>query len=74
MTLALFHNFGGGGIFLVGFFGLVYLVFWLYCLIDTIRSDFKDPNMKLIWIVILLFAHVLGPIIYLVMGNRSKTK
>jgi hypothetical protein len=73
MTLALFHNFGGGGIFFVGLFGLVYFVFWLYCLIDAIRSNFKDPNMKLIWIVILLFAHVLGPIIYLVMENRSKT-
>jgi pilus assembly protein TadC len=73
MTLALFHYSGGGGFLFLGLFGLVYFIFWLYCLIDVIRSDFKDPNMKLIWIVILLFAHVFGPIIYLVMRNRSKT-
>jgi uncharacterized membrane protein len=45
MTLALFHYSGGGGFLFFGLFGLVYFIFWLYCLIDVIRSDFKDPNM-----------------------------
>jgi hypothetical protein len=73
MTLTLFQRFGGGGIFIVGLACFFYFIFWLYCLVDTLKSDFKDSNMKLIWIVILIFAHVLGPIIYLAMGNRSKT-
>lgn len=64
------QNIGGGSILL---FGLLYLIFWVYCLVDILRSDFKDPNMKLIWILIILFAQLIGPIIYLVIGKNSKT-
>ena len=60
----------GGGTFLI--FGLLYLVLWVYCLVDIIRSEFKDPNMKLIWILIILFAQVLGPIGYLILGKNTK--
>lgn len=67
--LTFLMNMGGGTILI---FGLLYLVLWLYCLIDILRSNFKDPNMKLIWILIILFAQVLGPIIYLILGRNSK--
>ena len=59
-----------GGSFLI--FGLLYLILWIYCLVDIIRSDFKDQNMKLIWVLIILFAQVLGPIAYLILGKNSK--
>ncbi|WP_073571711.1 PLDc N-terminal domain-containing protein [Algoriphagus zhangzhouensis] len=61
---------GGGSILL---FGLLYLIFWVYCLVDILRSNFKDPNMKLIWILIILFAQLIGPIIYLVIGKNHKS-
>ncbi|SFG25065.1 Phospholipase_D-nuclease N-terminal [Algoriphagus hitonicola] len=64
-------NMGGGTILI---FGVLYMVLWLYCLIDILRSDFKDQNMKLIWILIILFAQVLGPIAYLILGKNSKIK
>ncbi|WP_442780904.1 PLDc N-terminal domain-containing protein [Algoriphagus sp. PAP.12] len=68
--LTFIQNIGGGSILL---FGLLYLIFWVYCLVDILRSNFKDPNMKLIWILIILFAQLIGPIIYLVIGKNSKT-
>ncbi|WP_297337339.1 PLD nuclease N-terminal domain-containing protein [Algoriphagus sp.] len=67
--LSFLLNMGGGTIVI---FGLLYVVLWLYCLIDILRSDFKDPTMKLIWILIILFAQVLGPIAYLIIGKNSK--
>jgi len=73
MTLTLFQHTGGGGFFFFILFGLAYFVFWVYCLVDVIRSDFKDQNMKLIWVIILLFAHGLGPIAYLILGKNTKT-
>lgn len=59
-----------GGTFLI--FGLIYLGVWLYCIADTIRSEFKDPNMKLIWILILIFAPLVGMLAYLIMSKETK--
>ena len=64
MELAFIQNMGG--LFLIGILliSLIYFILWVYCLIDVIRFDFKDQNMKLIWVVILLFAQGFGPIAY----------
>lgn len=72
MELAFVQNIGG--FFLIGILliSLIYFILWVYCLIDVIRSDFKDQNMKLIWVVILLFAQGFGPIAYLVLGPGTK--
>ena len=72
-TLSFVQNMRGGFIVVVLLFSLAYFILWVYCLVDAIRSDFKDQNMKLIWIIILLFAHGLGPIAYLILSKGSKT-
>lgn len=64
---------GGVGLIFFLLISLAYFILWVYCLLDVIRSDFRDSNMKLIWVVVLLFAHVLGPIVYLVIGKGTKT-
>ncbi|WP_040302423.1 PLDc N-terminal domain-containing protein [Algoriphagus machipongonensis] len=69
MTLSFIQNIGGGFIIII----LAYFVLWVYCLVDIIRSDFKDGNMKLIWVIIILFAQVLGPIAYLILGKNTKS-
>ncbi len=51
---------------------LGYLVFWTILLVDVIRSDFKESNMKLIWVIVLIFAHIIGPTLYLFLGKNSK--
>lgn len=72
-TLSFVQNMGGGFIIVLLLFSLAYFILWVYCLVDAIRSDFKDQNMKLIWVLILLFAHGLGPIAYLILSKGSKT-
>jgi hypothetical protein len=72
MTLTFVQNMGGAFLIVLLLFSLAYFVLWLYCLIDVIRSNFKDQNMKIIWVIVLLFAHVLGPIAYLILGRGSK--
>ncbi|MDN3203930.1 PLD nuclease N-terminal domain-containing protein [Algoriphagus sediminis] len=72
MTLAFLNNFGGIGTLIFFILGLIYSVVWVYCLIDIIRSDFKDSNMKIIWILVILFAQLVGPIAYLLMGKSTK--
>lgn len=53
---------------------LAYLGFWIYALIDMIRSDFKDPNQKLIWALLLLLIPFFGTFIYLSMSRRTKVR
>lgn len=72
-TLTFVQNIGGGFIIVLLLFSLAYFVLWVYCLVDATRSEFKDQNMKLVWIIILLFAHGLGPIAYLILSKGSKT-
>lgn len=70
MTPLFVQNIGAGPFII---FSLVYFAVWIYCLVDIVRSNFKDPNMKMIWIVIIVFAQFFGPIIYLAMGKSTKT-
>ena len=73
MTALFIQNIGGGFLFVFILLSIAYFILWIYCLIDAIRSNFKDPNMKLIWIIVLLFAQGLGPLVYLIMGKGTKT-
>ena len=74
MNLAFVQNMGGGTLIVLFAFSLAYLALWVYCLVDVINGKFKDPNMKMIWVIILIFAHGLGPIAYLIIGKSSKNK
>jgi hypothetical protein len=75
MTLLFLQNVGGGSLILLLLFFILplsYFLLWLYCLIDVIRSKFKAENMKLIWIIILVFVQLIGPILYLILRKNSK--
>ncbi|NVK51237.1 MAG: PLDc N-terminal domain-containing protein [Cyclobacteriaceae bacterium] len=68
----LFINNIGGGFIILFLFSILYFIFWVYCLVDVLRSEFKDPNMKLIWVLILVFAQGIGPIVYILIGSSGK--
>ncbi len=53
-------------LFLAGF------ILWIRALVDIIKSEFDDKNMKVVWILLVIFLPVAGTIIYLVWGNRTK--
>jgi hypothetical protein len=58
-------------IFLIGglpilFFGFLILstIFWIMTLIDCAVNEPSEGNDKIIWILILIFTHALGALIY----------
>ncbi|WP_100628511.1 PLD nuclease N-terminal domain-containing protein [Algoriphagus formosus] len=59
-----------GGAFLL--FG--YAAFWLYAMIDLIKSDFRAHNEKLMWLLILLFTTPFGVFLYLALSKNHKEK
>lgn len=60
------------GIILWQLSALLYLGFWVYAVIDMIRSDFKDSQTKLIWALLIVFVPIIGTFIYLSMNRRTK--
>jgi H+/Cl- antiporter ClcA len=64
----------GLGIGLVGFFfviGLLATIFWIVALVDAARRQFYDPNMKIVWILVVFFLHFLGALVYWFAGRQQ---
>jgi hypothetical protein len=54
--------------------GLLGLALWIFALVDVIRTpdgQYRTGN-QLIWILVILFANLIGAILYLVMGRPTR--
>ena len=54
------------------FFAFAFFVFWIITLVDIVKSNFKDPIMKSIWILVLIFTSPIGVIIYWIIAPNQK--
>jgi hypothetical protein len=59
--------FGGWGLW-----GLCTLILWIWALVDIVRSNFRDSNTKLIWILVVILLPLLGSILYLIIGRNQR--
>jgi hypothetical protein len=48
-------------VFVVGILGTV---FWIWMLVDCATKERGEGNDKLIWVLIILFTHIIGAAIY----------
>ena len=52
---------------LMGFFGLIALLataFWIWMIVDCATKEPSGTNDKIIWILVIVFVHFLGALIY----------
>ena len=54
-----------------GLIGIIASIFWLWMLIDAILNPRLRGTEKLIWVLVVLFLHVLGALIYFFVGRGS---
>ena len=54
-----------------GLIGIIASIFWLWMLIDAILNPRLHGATKLVWVLVVLFLHVLGAILYFVIGRGS---
>ena len=64
MQLLEFLNLGGGEIFLLVLIGAPFLL-TIYCIIDIIRSDFKESSTKLLFLILVGVLPFIGSVAYL---------
>jgi hypothetical protein len=70
-TLLFLGGLGGIEILLILSILFVPVLLWLLALIDCLKSTFNG-NDKLIWVVVILFFPVLGPLLYFIIGRRQR--
>jgi hypothetical protein len=51
--------------------GIASAVFWIIALIDVTRREFKDSNEKLMWVLVILLAQVIGALVYWFVGREK---
>jgi hypothetical protein len=75
MPLAFFVNILGGGLFCgFGLFGLISLLFWIWCIIDVVNNEPAEGNDKIIWLLIVIFLQALGGLIYILARRPERIR
>jgi hypothetical protein len=57
-------------IFVVGI-GIASFVFWIMMLIDVVQRKFPEENDKIIWVLVVIFAQIIGALIYYFVVKRK---
>jgi hypothetical protein len=68
---------GAVGIFfglILAAIGIFAFVFWILMLIDCIKRKFKNDTEKVIWILVLIFVHIIGALIYYFVVKKKNKK
>jgi hypothetical protein len=61
------------GFWPLAIYSLLFIGLWIYSILGVVSTEFKDSNMKLIWILIILFAPIIGAIVYLILAKSTKS-
>ena len=51
--------------------GIALFAFWIWMLIDCVRSSALSDGEKIAWTLVIVFTHVLGALIYFLAGRRK---
>ena len=54
-----------------GFFGLIHLIIIIWAIVDIVGSDKKSSGTKVLWILVVAFAPLIGLIFYIVAGREK---
>ncbi len=54
-----------------GVFSLLLFAFWVWMLIDCLRSKRLSDNERIVWTLVIVFTHALGALIYLLAGRKT---
>jgi len=46
-------------------------VFWIIEIVDVVRRQFQDPLLKIAWLLIIVFTHLIGALIYFFIGKQQ---
>lgn len=45
---------------------------WIIALVDILKSNFKDSNNKILWVLVVILLPVIGSILYFIIEKNQK--
>lgn len=51
---------------------LLAFVFWVWMLVDCVTKEASTGNDKLIWVLLLIFTHLLGAVLYFIVRRPRR--
>ncbi len=45
---------------------------WIIALVDILKSNFKDSNNKILWVLVVILLPVIGSVLYFIIGKNQK--
>jgi TM2 domain-containing membrane protein YozV len=54
--------------------GIGVFALWIWSIVDILRSDFKKESDKIVWLVLVVGLHLLGSLLYLLIGTKQKVQ
>jgi len=51
---------------------IVQLALLVIALVDLLKRQHMPGNTRLIWLIVIIFVNIFGPIIYLIFGRKDK--
>jgi TonB family protein len=55
-------------------FVFIRIVLAIIAVVDIVRSQFIDPNDKIVWAIVSVMLPIFGPILYFIMGKKQKVQ
>ncbi|RYZ19304.1 MAG: PLDc_N domain-containing protein [Sphingobacteriales bacterium] len=71
-SISAFMNMGTGEIGILLAVALLPAILTLYSVIDIFRSQFKQPNSKLLFLILVIVAPMIGSLVYLLLRRDYK--
>lgn len=62
-----------GGIEILFLLYVSLIALWIVALVSCLRNNF-DVNLKIIWVLVIIFVPFLGSILYLTIGRNQRTR
>ena len=56
------------------FFLLVASIFWIWMLVDCATKEPDQGNDKIVWMLVIIFTHVLGALIYFLIRRPERIR
>ncbi|WP_258099685.1 PLD nuclease N-terminal domain-containing protein [Marinoscillum pacificum] len=53
-------------------FGFFLFAIWVWTIIDIIKSEFKDNNEKILWVVLVILLPFIGTVLYFAIGSKNR--
>ena len=46
--------------------------FWIYTIVDIVKSNFQDETTKIIWLLVVVLIGILGSLMYWIFGRSGR--